>query len=345
VQNLSYVNAAGETVATRHFSTLGSGGAEYKGCGHPDPGHGWDSGRAQLNGGFMAADSGNDEFALTYYNDGELGFIHDAAKAYTVYDRWFCSQLGPTWPNRYYKWSGQSGGKNNNTPPVDTLGNQWETIFDIALRSDLTARYYNSDLPFSATFGARGASWTRPLAEYYADAALGQLPNITFVDPPFRDGGGFDGNSADEHPHGDVRLGQAWMADVVKAFVESPNAERAGQPSELRPRPGLRPDGVPHPRGGDLALHTQPVLGSRPGRARAVRHRVDPQADHVPVRARLRPLACGRRADAGRQREQRRRELQLEEARLRAARPAGARAHRVEAVRDRRRRPARLRQR
>ena len=29
--------------------------------------------------------------------------------------------------------------------------------------------------------------------------------------------------SADEHPHGDVRLGQAWMADVVRAFVNSPN--------------------------------------------------------------------------------------------------------------------------
>ena len=118
----------------------------------------------------MADGSGNDEFALTYYNGGELGFIHDAAKAYTVYDRWFCSQLGPTWPNRYYKWSGQSGGKNRQPPPVDTLGNQWETIFDVALRpatppsGRATARYYNSDLPFSATFGARGVSWTRPLA-------------------------------------------------------------------------------------------------------------------------------------------------------------------------------------
>ena len=31
---------------TRHFSTLGTGGTQYKGCGHPDPGHGWDQGRA-----------------------------------------------------------------------------------------------------------------------------------------------------------------------------------------------------------------------------------------------------------------------------------------------------------
>ena len=32
--------------------------------------------------------------------------------------------------------------------------------------------------------------------------------------------------SADEHPHGDVRLGQAYMSDVVHAFMESPQWER-----------------------------------------------------------------------------------------------------------------------
>jgi len=180
-----------------------------------------------LKGGFMAEGSGNDEYALTYFNEGELPFIHPAAKAYTTYDRYFCSILSSTWPNRYYKWSGQAGGRKNNDPPAEELGNQWDTIFDVALRKPgLSARYYNSDLPFSATWGARGATWTRPIAEYYADCAAGTLPNITFVDPPFRDGGGFDGNSADEHPHGDVRLGQAFMADVVNAFVQSPNYKR-----------------------------------------------------------------------------------------------------------------------
>jgi phospholipase C len=64
------------------------------------------------------------------------------------------------------------------------------------------------------------------VADYYADCAAGTLPNITFVDPPFRDGGGGDGLSADEHPLGDVRLGQAFMSDVVHAFMESPNWQR-----------------------------------------------------------------------------------------------------------------------
>ncbi|HEX4625876.1 MAG TPA: alkaline phosphatase family protein, partial [Solirubrobacteraceae bacterium] len=32
--------------------------------------------------------------------------------------------------------------------------------------------------------------------------------------------------SGDEHPHGDVRTGQAYMADVVHAFMESPQWKR-----------------------------------------------------------------------------------------------------------------------
>jgi phospholipase C len=226
LQDQSFPDPSGAQVSTRHFSTLGSGGMEYKGCGHPDPGHGWESGRAQLQGGFLAPGSGNDEFALTYFNQGDLGFIHEAARHYTLYDRFFCSLLASTWPNRYYKWSATSGGRKDNSPPIDTAGNQWETIFDRAIGRGLSARYYNSDLPFSAVWGARGATWTNPISRYYADCAAGTLPNIAFVDPPFRDGGGGDGLSADEHPLGDVRLGQAFMADVVNAFVRSPAYRR-----------------------------------------------------------------------------------------------------------------------
>ena len=225
-QRASYRNEQGQQVPTRHFSTLGTGGTEYKGCGHPDPGHGWESGRSQLLGGFLDKDSGNDEFALTYFNRNELGFIHAAAQNYTSFDRWFCSVLASTYPNRHYKWGAQSGGNKNNRIPADSAGEQWETIFDRALKRGVSARYYNSDLPFSALYGPRGAAWTSPISRYYQDCAAGTLPNISFVDPPFKDGGGGDGISADEHPLGDVRLGQAFMADVVNAFVRSPNYRR-----------------------------------------------------------------------------------------------------------------------
>jgi len=224
-------------VSTRHASTMGQ--AQWQGCGHPDPDHSWEGGRAQLGSSrdnpsaepdnFL--EGVNDEFALTYYNENDLGFIHAAGEAFELYDRFHCSLMGPTWPNRYYKWSAQSGGKKDNTPPVGSGGNQWETLFDRALINNpanlpgqgVTVGYYASDLPFSAVWGPRAVPWTRRIEQYYADCAAGTLPNITFVDPPFRDGSGGDGLSADEHPLGDVRLGQAFMSDVVHAFLESPH--------------------------------------------------------------------------------------------------------------------------
>jgi phospholipase C len=64
----------------------------------------------------------------------------------------------------------------------------------------------------------------KPVSEFYADAA-GRLPNLAFVDPMFLDGGGGNG-SGDEHPHGDIRIGQAFMSDVVHAFISSPQFRR-----------------------------------------------------------------------------------------------------------------------
>ena len=58
------------------------------------------------------------------------------AREFTIYDRFHCSLMASTWPNRYYKWSAQSGGRKDNSPPADTAGNQWETLFDRALRNN-----------------------------------------------------------------------------------------------------------------------------------------------------------------------------------------------------------------
>jgi phospholipase C len=49
------------------------------------------------------------------------------------------------------------------------------------------------------------------------------LPHVSYVDPNFAASvGEGPGLSGDEHPHGDVRAGQAFMTDVVHAFLESP---------------------------------------------------------------------------------------------------------------------------
>ena len=225
---LRYPDADGNDIPTYRLTP------DFQGCSHPDPDHGWDGGRWQWHRGrndrFVTGNregTGSDEFAIGYYLKADVPFIPHAADAYTLYDRWFCSIMASTYPNRHYQWGAQNGGQKSNEFPIDAdLGFTWETIFDRAQARGVSVAYYPSDLPFGGLYGSRALPWIRPISQFYSDAAAGNLPQICFVDPPFRDGGGGDGLSADEHPHGDIRLGQAFMSDVVHAFIESPQYAR-----------------------------------------------------------------------------------------------------------------------
>ena len=220
-----------QAIPTHHLAP------DFQGCGFRDPDHGWNGGRHQYNGGRMDGfysgnddGTGSDEYALGYYLKADLGFIPHVADAYQLHDRYFCSIMASTYPNRHYQLAAQNGGQKSNVLPVvdnpNDFGFEWETIFDRAKARGLEVGYYVSDLPVPALYGPRGLAWVRPAAQFYLDAAAGSLPPITFIDPPFRDGGGGNGISADEHPHGDVRLGQAFMSDVGHAFIESPQYRR-----------------------------------------------------------------------------------------------------------------------
>jgi phospholipase C len=218
---LSYPDANGGHHPTHRLAP------DFQGCAFKDPDHSFEGGRAEYNhgklDGFYVA---NDEFAIGYYLQQDLPFLPHVAKAFTLYDRYFASLLGPTFPNRHYMWGAQSGGQTTNVIPAGSLGDKWETIFDRAIAKGLTARYYSFDQPFAALYGDRAFGWIHPVEDFLADAAAGTLPNIAFVDPPFLDGGGGDGLSGDEHPHGDIRIGQAYMSQLTHAFLGSPQFRR-----------------------------------------------------------------------------------------------------------------------
>jgi phospholipase C len=218
-KGLHYPDEQGKQHATHPLAP------DFQGCGFADPDHSFEGGRTEYNhgklDGFYIA---NDEYAIGYYDEPDLPFLPHVAKEFTLYDRYFASLLGPTYPNRFYMWSAQSGGQTTNEIPSGTLGNNWETIFDRAQAQGLSVGYYGSDLPFAALFGKRALPWIRHVSDYYADAAAGRLPNIAFVDPPFN--GEEQGISGDEHPHGDIRYGQTFMSEVTHAFLSSPQFRR-----------------------------------------------------------------------------------------------------------------------
>jgi phospholipase C len=189
--------------------------APYQGCGFGDPGHGWTQGRAERDGGFLAPGSGNDEFALGYYVGEDLPFTSELARSFTTFDHYHASLLGPTYPNREYLHSAQSGGNMSNAfPPAG--GFPWETIWTRLAAANVPARYYYSDLPFLALWGAQTAPFLSPADNYFTDCAAGTLPNVTFLDPRF-----VGDEQCDDHPLADIRRGQAFLRDAFKAFAKS----------------------------------------------------------------------------------------------------------------------------
>jgi phospholipase C len=224
---LQFTDRNGQAQQTRRLAP------DFQGCGHPDPDHSWAGGRTQLNGGrcdgFLLSGD-NDAFAISYYAEDDLGFIGHAAKAFTTFDRFHCSIMASTLPNREYMWAAQSYGNVDNTLPPQTqytTGFPDTTIFASLDRAGISNRYFFNDVPISALWGLGRLAGSGPIAEYYERAASGTLPHVSYVDPNFGGSSGEEpGLSGDEHPHGDVRTGQAFMADVVHAFMESPQWER-----------------------------------------------------------------------------------------------------------------------
>ena len=214
----TYLDPGGNPVATAHLLDYLAGGNPWRGCDHPDPGHGWNHGRRQRDQGFLATGTGNDPFATGYYLADDVPFSSSLARRFTVCDHSFASVLGPTYPNRLYLHSGQSGGYKTNYLPINEGGYAWPTIWEKLTAAGVPAGYFYVDLPVTALFGARLNPYGAPIDQYFSRCAEGSLPNVTYLDP------GFSGASrTDNHPHADIRAGEAFVRDAFKAFTESPH--------------------------------------------------------------------------------------------------------------------------
>lgn len=202
---------------------------DYQGCAFLDPGHSYRDGRVQYNNGGAdgwlldgsdASDSNpkqaNDVYAIGYYGQDDLPFFSAAASAFTICDNYFSGILSATYPNRFYMHSAQTDRLKN-----DSFTSTLPTIWSRLEENGFSGRYYFSDLPFLALWGTRYAGISKPFAQFLADAAAGTLPNVSYIDPRF--GGEEQGTSNDDHPHADIRAGEAFLNQIYEALRSSPN--------------------------------------------------------------------------------------------------------------------------
>ena len=165
--------------------------------------------------GFLT-DTHNDEFAVSYYKASDRPFMASLARHYTTCDRYFCSILGPTYPNRIFQHAARTD-RTSNTTTIITLPTIWDRLNQ---PGGPTGRYYYSDLPILALWGSKYLPIASPLAQFVSDAAAGSLPNVSFVDPSFIGEG--NGVSNDDHPLADLRAGDAFLSKIFHAVASGP---------------------------------------------------------------------------------------------------------------------------
>ena len=135
---------------------------------------------------------------------------------------YFPSMLGPTFPNRIFQLCGQTDRLDDS---VDLCS--YPTIFDHCRQAGVSSKYYYGNVPFLTLFPVDALVYANSFSDFLSDCASGSLPQVSFVDPSFT----LVLNTAnDNHPHSDIRNGDALMAQVYNAVATSPDMEehRAG---------------------------------------------------------------------------------------------------------------------
>ncbi len=219
---------------------------------HGKPSQSWNASHIQYDGGtnegFVVSKSG--PVAMGYWTPDDLPFTNDLARVFPIGDRYFCSVLGQTYPNRRYLIAGTSIGMVDDTAPFGLPAGG--TIFDLLNRHGITWRDYYSNLPTAGVFvellaQADIADKVVPVSQFFSDAASGTLPSFSLVDPDFS-------TDSEENPQ-DIQYGDVFLASVMNALMSGPAwsrtlavwtyDEHGGYYDQVPPPRAPRPDGIP----------------------------------------------------------------------------------------------------
>ena len=167
------------------------------------PGQAWDTSHTAYdsgrNDGFV---TGSGPVAMGYWDSKDIPFYYGLAKTFPVADRWFCSVLAQTYPNRRFLMAGTAAGIISTdvadlTAPPPPNG----TIFDRLSAHKISWKNYYSDLPGMLIIHgtAKYKSHLAKTSQFVKDAAAGKLPSVSLRRPQLRPsvGGGSAG-----HPSG-----------------------------------------------------------------------------------------------------------------------------------------------
>jgi phospholipase C len=165
---------------------------------------------------------------MSGFTPDQVPVLNGLARAFGVFDHWFCEVPSQTLMNRSFWTAATSSGFTLNSPPIKWLtSNDAETIFNRLEEHGKTWKVYVSEpMPLSATglihfsrLRGRLATHFVPFAQFEVDAARGTLPHFCLIEPCMSMG------HNDYHP----AYGRALAAGVGIPSADRPSSILGGE--------------------------------------------------------------------------------------------------------------------
>lgn len=184
----------------------------------------------------LADDYDHYKTIMECYENDQVPILTTLAKSFAVFDHWHCDVPSQTYPNRAFWHSGTSYGYVNNSPIENwILKKNSPTLFNMLSDKKINWKIYTDNIisltgiiHFQQLAKYKETNFTS-YTQFLADAANGQLPEYSFIEPRF-----FTPHN-DQHPSaydsldptdnvgkvGSVLLGEQLIREVYYAIKQS----------------------------------------------------------------------------------------------------------------------------
>jgi phospholipase C len=219
---------------------------------HGKPSQAWQASHMSYDGGrndgFVKASG---DAAMWFWDQRDLPTTYSLARHFPLGERYFCSVLAQTFPNRRFLFAGTASGSIDDKVYSLTATAANGTIFDRFDAHKISyASYYENQASWliMPNVRAKPAQLARALTidHFFADAAAGRLPQFSIVEPDY-------GTTSEENPQ-DIQVGEDFVAKVVHAILHSPNwkhtalfltyDEHGGYYDHVPPPRAIKPDAI-----------------------------------------------------------------------------------------------------